>query len=136
MLVNAAPERAFPVFTAGTGRWWPRSHHIGVADPETFVIEPRAGGRWYERGVDGAECEIDKVLVWEPPARLVLAWQLTTERTDGISIADLTLAPQVEPLARPNAGEAAVGSRFEDEPGDFAELPLDTTAGRGTPCAP
>lgn len=75
--VAAAPERAFEVFTAGIGRWWPKTHHIGAADPETFVIEPRQGGRWYERGVDGRECEIGRVLVWEPPARLVLAWQLT-----------------------------------------------------------
>jgi uncharacterized protein YndB with AHSA1/START domain len=79
ILVNAAPERAFAVFTAGIGRWWPRSHHIGAADPDTFIIEPRAGGRWYERGIDGSECEVGKVLVWEPPTRLVLAWQLSTE---------------------------------------------------------
>lgn len=77
--VNAPQARAFEVFTAGIGRWWPRSHHIGTAEPETFVIEPRQGGRWFERGVDGAECEVGKVLVWDPPARLVLAWQLTPE---------------------------------------------------------
>jgi uncharacterized protein YndB with AHSA1/START domain len=77
--VNAPPERAFEVFTAGIGRWWPKSHHIGASDLDTPVIEPKAGGRWYERGVDGAECEIGKVLVWEPPARLVLAWQLTAD---------------------------------------------------------
>jgi uncharacterized protein YndB with AHSA1/START domain len=77
--VNAPQARAFEVFTAGIGRWWPRSHHIGAAEPETFVIEPRQGGRWFERGVDGAECEVGKVLVWDPPARLVLAWQLTPE---------------------------------------------------------
>jgi len=77
--VNAPRERAFEVFTAGIGRWWPKSHHIGAADLDTLVIEPKAGGRWYERGVDGAECEIGKVLVWEPPARLVLAWQLTAD---------------------------------------------------------
>ncbi len=77
--VNALPENAFEVFTAGMDRWWPKSHHIGAADPETFVIEPRQGGRWFERGIDGAECEIGKVLVWEPPRRLVLAWQINTD---------------------------------------------------------
>jgi len=77
--VNAPPERAFEVFTAGIGRWWPKSHHIGASDLDAPVIEPKAGGRWYERSVDGAECEIGKVLVWEPPARLILAWQLTAD---------------------------------------------------------
>ena len=77
--VSAPPDQAFEVFTARIGRWWPKSHHIGATDPETFVIEPRAGGRWFERGTDGAECEIGKVLVWEPPKRVVLAWQLNTD---------------------------------------------------------
>jgi uncharacterized protein YndB with AHSA1/START domain len=77
--VNAPLECAFEVFTAGIGRWWPKSHHIGASDLDAPVIEPKAGGRWYERGVDGTECEIGKVLVWEPPTRLVLAWQLTAD---------------------------------------------------------
>ena len=61
------------------GRWWPKSHHIGAADLDALVIEPKAGGRWYERGVDGSEWEVGKVLVFEPPTRLVLAWQLTAD---------------------------------------------------------
>jgi uncharacterized protein YndB with AHSA1/START domain len=77
--VGAPRERAFEVFTAGIGRWWPKGHHIGAADMDKPVIEPRAGGRWYERGVDGSECDIGKVLVWDPPGRLVLAWQLSPD---------------------------------------------------------
>jgi uncharacterized protein YndB with AHSA1/START domain len=77
--VGVPRERAFDVFTAGIGRWWPKTHHIGAADIDTLVIERREGGRWFERGVDGSECEVGKVLVWDPPARLVLAWQLTPE---------------------------------------------------------
>ena len=77
--VGAPPERAFKIFTDGMGRWWPKSHHIGAADLDALVIEPKAGGRWYERGVDGSECEVGKVLVFEPPTRLVLAWQLTAD---------------------------------------------------------
>ena len=74
--VKATPERAFEVFTAGFDRWWPRSHHIGGVDMARAVLEPRAGGRWYEVGVDGAECDWGEVLVWDPPQRLILAWRI------------------------------------------------------------
>jgi uncharacterized protein YndB with AHSA1/START domain len=79
IFVDAPPERAFEVFASGIGRWWPKTHKTGQADLERPVIEPRAGGRWYELGVDGSECEVGKVDVWDPPARLVLIWQLTAE---------------------------------------------------------
>jgi uncharacterized protein YndB with AHSA1/START domain len=77
--VGVPRERAFEVFTARIGHWWPKSHHIGTADLDTIIIEPREGGRWFERAVDGSECEVGKVLVWDPPARLLLAWQLNVD---------------------------------------------------------
>lgn len=77
VLVEAAQEHAFAVFTTGLSRWWPlESHHIGSAEAAEAVIEPRAGGRWYERGVDGSECDWGRVLKWEPPVRFSLAWML------------------------------------------------------------
>ena len=80
VIVAAPIALAFEVFTAQIESWWPMaSHHIGDADCAAVVIEPRTGGRWYERGVDGSECEVGKVLVFEPPTRLVLAWQLTAD---------------------------------------------------------
>lgn len=79
IFVQAPPERAFDVFANGIGRWWPKSKKISQADLDQPVIEPHAGGRWYELGVDGSECEIGKVAVWDPPSRLLLIWQLNAE---------------------------------------------------------
>ena len=77
IVVEASQERAFRVFTAEHGAWWPlATHHIGAQAAETAVIEPRVGGRWLERSADGTECPWGKVLVWDPPGRLVLAWQI------------------------------------------------------------
>lgn len=77
--VAAPQERAFTTFTQGINQWWPRSHKIGGAELAEAVLEGHEGGRWYERDVDGTECDWGKVLVWEPPTRLVLAWQLSGE---------------------------------------------------------
>jgi uncharacterized protein YndB with AHSA1/START domain len=79
IFVNAPQALAFEVFTSGIGRWWPKSHKIGPAELIRPVIEPKVGGRWYELDSDGSECEIGKVAVWDPPARLLLVWKLNAE---------------------------------------------------------
>jgi uncharacterized protein YciI/uncharacterized protein YndB with AHSA1/START domain len=79
LTVKAAQERAFHVFTGCMGRWWPREHHIGKSPMKDQLLEPRVGGRWYATCEDGSECDIGRVLQWEPPHRVVLAWQLTAE---------------------------------------------------------
>jgi uncharacterized protein YndB with AHSA1/START domain len=77
--VSVPVEQAFQVFTSSFGTWWPREYHIGQAEMAEAILEPGEGGRWYERGTDGSECDWGRVLVWEPPQRLVVTWQINGE---------------------------------------------------------
>jgi uncharacterized protein YndB with AHSA1/START domain len=74
--VHTSLEHAFKVFTERFDTWWPRGHHIGTAPLQEAVIELRQGGRCFGRSIDGTECDWGTVLVWNPPHRLVLAWQI------------------------------------------------------------
>jgi uncharacterized protein YndB with AHSA1/START domain len=68
--IQAPIERAFELFTTDFGRFKPVEHNLlGVEIAET-VFEPRAGGRLYDRGVDGSECDWARVLAYEPPSRV------------------------------------------------------------------
>jgi uncharacterized protein YndB with AHSA1/START domain len=78
--VDAPLEVAWRVFTEKMGSWWPlETHKIGKAKAVDAIIEPRVGGRWYERGDDGSSCDWGTVLVWEPPSRLVLSWDISAD---------------------------------------------------------
>lgn len=77
--VKAGPEKAWEVFTAGFGRWWPKTHYIGDSPLTDAGIEPREGGRWYGVHADGLERPWGRVVVWDPPRRLALDWQISHE---------------------------------------------------------
>jgi uncharacterized protein YndB with AHSA1/START domain len=69
-------DRAFSLFVERMDTWWPAVHHLGAQPFHAIVIEPRRGGRWYERDAQGNECDWGRVLAWEPPHRLSLSWHL------------------------------------------------------------
>jgi len=78
--VKAPIDRAFDVFASRMGDWWHKEHSIACdTTQKDVVVEPRAGGRWYEIGADGSEHQWGHVIAYEPPRRLILAWQLTRE---------------------------------------------------------
>jgi uncharacterized protein YndB with AHSA1/START domain len=74
--VDASPERAFAVFVDRFDSWWPRSHTIAAAEMEQAAIEPHAGGRFFERGIDGSETVWGEVLHYDPPAGITLSWHI------------------------------------------------------------
>jgi uncharacterized protein YndB with AHSA1/START domain len=80
--VEVPADRAFHVFTENFGEWWPLEMHGIYGDKaETAVIEPRAGGRVFERSVDGDEVPWGEVIDYDPPGRIVLAWKPNSEPT-------------------------------------------------------
>jgi uncharacterized protein YndB with AHSA1/START domain len=76
VLVEAPAERAFKSFTEGMKEWWPATHHILDAELADMVFEPWVGGGIVDRGVDGSECRWARVLVYEPPQRVVFSWDI------------------------------------------------------------
>lgn len=77
--VNLPIERVFAAFTQNIATWWPATHHIGKQPFVEVLVEPRAGGRWFERAADGSECDWGRVLAWEPPNRVVFSWHLQAD---------------------------------------------------------
>lgn len=76
-VVVALPiDQAFELFTDRLTTWWPHQFHIGAAEVDQVILEPRPGGRWYERGTDRTECDWGRVLAWEPPHRVLFTWQI------------------------------------------------------------
>jgi uncharacterized protein YndB with AHSA1/START domain len=79
IIVQAPIARAFSVFTDEFGSFKPPEHNmLGVEIAET-VFEPHAGGRVYDRGTDGSECQWARVLVYEPPERVVISWDISPQ---------------------------------------------------------
>ncbi len=76
--VKASQAHAFEVFTAGLDRWWPRRASIGSAPMKAMLIEPRLGGRWYEVGEDGSQATVGKILLWDPPNRFIVSWDINS----------------------------------------------------------
>jgi uncharacterized protein YndB with AHSA1/START domain len=77
VVVDAAQDRAFKLFTEQFDKIKPREHNMLGVDIAESVFEPRVGGRVYDRGVDGSECQWARVLVYEPPERIVFTWDIS-----------------------------------------------------------
>ena len=96
--VNAPIERAWSVFVEQMGTWWPATHHIGKTPFDAILIEPRVGGRWYERNTKGEFCDWGTVLQWEPPSRVCLSWHVGPghDSPDWVADMDMDKASEVE----------------------------------------
>jgi uncharacterized protein YndB with AHSA1/START domain len=77
VVVAQSPDRAFALFTGRIDEWWPHAGPLGrdTAGQGAVMLEPRLDGQIYRRRADGHVDVWGHVRAWEPPHRLVLAWQ-------------------------------------------------------------
>lgn len=102
--VNAPLAVAFEVF-AGQ-EWWPvATYRLAEPHGNEVILEPFQDGRWYERAADGTETDWGTVLAWQPPYRLLLAWQVSprwtyVEDPDRGSQIEVTFTPEGPDVTR------------------------------------
>jgi len=85
--VACPAEHAFAVWTSGIGAWWPADHTVTGAPDLRVILEPRVGGRIYERTAAGVEHDWGEVTVWLPSSRLEYLWFLRADRSDATDVA-------------------------------------------------
>jgi uncharacterized protein YndB with AHSA1/START domain len=84
--IRAPAEHAFEVWTTRLSSWWPRGHSAS-GNPDTVVaLEPRPGGRIFERTPDGTEIEWGEITLWQPPHRLGYLWHINRARSDATDV--------------------------------------------------
>jgi uncharacterized protein YndB with AHSA1/START domain len=76
IVVDAPRAKAFAVFTERFGDFKPPEHNLLGAPIAETVFEPHVGGHIYDRATDGSECHWARVLVFEPPERVVFSWDI------------------------------------------------------------
>lgn len=116
--VDCTVEEAFRIFTADVQSWWPTdTHSLHGEKVRTVVFEEHEGGEVYEIASSGEKGHWATVVSFEPPSRLVLAWEVNPR----------ALGTEVEVRFRPESG----GTRVELEHRGWDRLAEDAEAKRG-----
>jgi hypothetical protein len=85
-VIRCSPEHAFEVWTARVSTWWPKSHSASGNPATLVVLEPREGGRIFERTPDGTEIDWGQITQWSPPRRLGYVWHIARDRSDATDV--------------------------------------------------
>ncbi len=84
--VDCPATYAFDAWTQRIGTWWPASHSVSAEPDLEVVLEPRLGGRIFERTSTGQEHEWGEITLWDPPRRLGYRWHLRIDRADATDV--------------------------------------------------
>ena len=117
--VDCAVEEAFRVFTTDALSWWPVQSHSIHQTVSEIVFEPRTGGEVYEVAESGERGHWATVLEWDPPRRLVLAWNIRHKEDEPTEV-EVRFSPE------------ASGTRVDLEHRGWERLAQDGPAKRGS----
>jgi uncharacterized protein YndB with AHSA1/START domain len=84
--VGCPAPHAFEVWTARIDLWWPADHTATGEPGLRVVLEPRVGGRIFQRDADGVEIDWGEITAFEPPRRLAYSWHLRADRADATDV--------------------------------------------------
>jgi uncharacterized protein YndB with AHSA1/START domain len=103
-VIDLPQAQAFALFT-DLDRFKPRDHNMLAVPIEQTVMEQRAGGAIYDRGVDGTTCQWGRVVAFDPPDRLVFTWNIgpdwhVTSDPTRTSEVDVTFTPERDQRTR------------------------------------
>jgi hypothetical protein len=109
-------EHAFAIWTTRIDAWWPDEHKATSEQGTEVVLEPRLGGRLYERTASGIEHEWGEVTAWEPPTRLGYLWHIRRDRSDAtdVDIRFVPLAPDRTRVDVVHSGWDRLGAGGQD----------------------
>ena len=123
--VKAEPERAFAVLVDEIGAWW-RPNGLFQTTPRPpgrLAFEPGEGGRLTETLAGGKVFEIGRIIVWQPPTRLVFTWRQASFPPDLVTEVEV----RFEAVGRE--------TRVSIEHRGFDRVPADSAARHGFPDA-
>jgi uncharacterized protein YndB with AHSA1/START domain len=75
IVVPLERQAAFHLFVYRMADWWPlATRSVLLTESVSCHIEPRDGGRVFERGSNGREVVWGTVLAWDEPKRVAFSW--------------------------------------------------------------
>jgi hypothetical protein len=84
--VACAQSHAFDVWTNRIDLWWPADHTATGEYGLTVTLEPRIGGRIFQRDPAGVEIDWGEVTEFTPPSMLGYRWHLRRDRADATDV--------------------------------------------------
>ncbi len=103
--VGVPPDRAFTLFTAGFGRWWPAEYtYSGPEGLQSIALGAAPRDFCFELGPDGFRVDWGRTIAVEPGRRFLFLWQIGPDRAPQ---PDPQKASQVEVTFHPDADNGA-----------------------------